>query len=515
MLALGYIPEPTSYVLSSDAGPLLKPKLYTRMARAHMRLGDADSAETAFDAAFTAANNALEICKNSPGVVELELARKGLDQVLTEATLGQSEVSRFRETMNKIIACHDGTGASARSTERERNLEAVGHVKMALSTATGCEKLHEMKVSLLSSLRRWREVSSHCERLAASNTQLDGCFTEDLEAKFPFPGVTPAHFLSDQFFSGTREEDLQGAELKLNSKAAAEAVLRLPHGMMRFYLRALRLEERYPAGDAALRALEKYILDRSGVYDRDGLRSRFDWLPREHNKLTRTKNEREDADDLFRNGEYDRAAAKYAVCLTIDAEGSTEKIDGSSAGGRLHAVLHCNRAACLMALLRFHEAVTECTAALRIHPRYMKALLRRARCYARLERLSESMDEYKRWLEMVEQTRKDPQSFSVFFTPCLFDGPHDMTDDDIALVKQELDEVSKKKAQADADANYRRQKQQWQSNASKKNHSHQQAEAQRRRDYFYSQKSSNSRRWDSFANRGPKASSSNTNSISL
>jgi hypothetical protein len=75
------------------------------------------------------------------------------------------------------------------ATEREKNLQAIVHVNMALSTATGCITLHEQKVSLLATLRRWREVASHCERFAAANAKFDGCFTEDLAPKHRFMGV--------------------------------------------------------------------------------------------------------------------------------------------------------------------------------------------------------------------------------------------------------------------------------------------------------------------------------------
>ena len=126
---------------------------------------------------------------------------------------------------------------------------------------------------------------------------------------------------------------------------------------------------------------------------------------------------------LFRAGDFELAAAQYTTCLTIDNEGITENVDGSNAGGRLHAVLHCNRAACLMALKRLHEAIEECTYALKIHSRYMKAILRRARCYARLQQLQEGVAEYKRWLELVEEASKPNYAASVS-SPCLFDGPN-------------------------------------------------------------------------------------------
>jgi tetratricopeptide (TPR) repeat protein len=507
--ALQYVSDPATYVTSSDSGPVLQSKLFTRMARAFLKLGEADAAERAFDQAIDTASRSLSLCMQFQDKVEFELAKRGLGQIVTEASLGKTEVSRFRNALEKIACFSRQAMHAAKSSERKNNLEALGQVNMAMSTATGCTFLHEKKVSLLASLKQWREVASQCERLAAANAKFDGIFTEDLAAKHPFTGVLPAKNLTAEFFGDSTEDDLQGAEMKLNSKAAAEAVLRIPHSMTPYYARALRLEERYPAAESALKSLEIFLRERAGVYDQERLRARFAWLPREHDKLSRTKNGRERGDELFRNGDFDRATAQYAACLTIDSEGCTDEIDGSSAGGRLHAVLHCNRAACLMALRRFHEALTECTAALRIHSRYMKAMLRRGRCYSRLDRYEEAIAEYKRWLEMAREARKTPHNIAAVLTPCLFDGPHEVSEADIAQVKQELGEVSKIKAKNDAaaraEANYREQRQnKWQKDA--QNASADQGDAHRRRDFFYSQKT-NSRRWDSFTDRGPKRSS--------
>jgi hypothetical protein len=49
-----------------------------------------------------------------------------------------------------------------------------------------------------------------------------------------------------------------------------------------------------------------------------------------------------------------------------------------------------NGCSCLIALGLHKEAGEECTNALRIHGRYMKAILRRARCYSRLQQMAES-----------------------------------------------------------------------------------------------------------------------------
>jgi tetratricopeptide (TPR) repeat protein len=187
----------------------------------------------------------------------------------------------------------------------------------------------------------------------------------------------------------------------------------------------------------------------------------------------------------------------------------SDSIDGLNAGGRLHAVLHCNRAACLMALRRFNGAVDECTNALKIHSRYMKAILRRARCYTRLQRTQEAISEYKRWLDLVEEAKNSDNAPS---SPCLFDGPRDVKPAEVTLTQKELEELYKAKRRADvaakeeADRLRERERQRFQENFSNSWRSSSSANAHDRRDQWYNEQSG-SRRWDSFSNRGPRSSS--------
>jgi tetratricopeptide (TPR) repeat protein len=263
----------------------------------------------------------------------------------------------------------------------------------------------------------------------------------------------------------------------------------------------MRLEERYPAADSALRALEDLIA-RQVVSP-----STFAWLSNERDKLDRTKEGRELGDELFRLQDFEKAAAKYSECMKIDSDGKSGTVDNLNAGGRLHAVLHCNRAACLMALRLFHGAVDECTNALKIHSRYMKAILRRARCYTRLQQTQEAIAEYQRWLDLVEEASRASYAPP---SPCLFDGPQDVKPAEVALTKKELDDLHKARRRADATAQdeARRQRERqrsseqsnyWRSNSTRN--------AQDRRDEWYNEQNGGSRRWDSFTNRGPRSSS--------
>jgi tetratricopeptide (TPR) repeat protein len=147
--ALGFVLDPRACAPSSKAGPTLWPKLYTRMARALLKLGEVDSSDRAFSKAIQSANASLaEIGVQLQDTMQFEVAQKSLHQVVTESTLGQTEVAPLRNVMNKILACT----RIHRATEREKNLQAIVHVNMALSTATRCITLHEQKASLLATL---------------------------------------------------------------------------------------------------------------------------------------------------------------------------------------------------------------------------------------------------------------------------------------------------------------------------------------------------------------------------
>jgi tetratricopeptide (TPR) repeat protein len=515
--ALNHVSELSAphYALANDSGPVLKAKLYTRMARALLKAGDAQGADLHFNNAIDTAEKAKFFCEQVHNPSEGSRDKKIFDQIITDSTLGKADASQFQRVMDNISKLPDLQAVRASLTDRRVYVEALGQVDLALSTAPTCVGLHEKKMVILASLRRWREIASHCERLAAVSVQLDDVFTEDLYASRPYPDIPPAKVLSANFFGDPREDefkamDYKSAELKLNSKAAAEAILRLPPSLTAFYLRSLRLEERYPVADAAIKALDQYVKSKVGSSEYNRIFMEFSWLQIEANKLNQTKRGRERGDELFRSGEFELASAEYASCLKIDSEGNAD--NSSNAGGRLHAVLHCNRAACLMALRRFDDAVQECTLALRIHSRYMKAMLRRGRCYSRLERYEESVAEYKRWLELVEDAKRSPGSCAAFMTPCLFDGPRNVSHEDINQVKAELEEAQKMKERkenaAREEASFRHERQRFHEHFS---------DAQRRRDHWFNQQGAGaSRRWDSFnegfgTRRSPKQKNNQSN----
>lgn len=501
------ISSPT-FTLATDAGPLLKAKLHIRMARSLLKEGKAERAGSEFKKAMQTAQETQVFCHRSHSGIELGKDGQMLTQIMADATLGETEVRNFKYVLDRIASHRIPSLRSGKAgifdydiADRKAFVAALGEVNTALCSAPACVDLHEKKIALLAHLRRWREVAGHCERFAASCVLCEGVFKKDLASKHPFPSIPPpkvleANFFGDPYNEDFKESSIETAELKLNSKAAAEAALRLPSVLTQTYCRALRLEERYPAGDAAIKALQSYISSKQGTPEYAGLISEFSWLSHEGIKLSKTKKGRERGDELFRAGDFDLAGAQYKACLQYDTEGlGIGNLKTGDSGGRLHAVLHCNRAACLMALRQFDEAVRECTAALRIHPKYMKAMLRRGRCFTRLNRHEEAVNEYHKWLALAEEAKQEPSP--AFLTPCLFDGPQKVTKDEIKQVHQELEEARKlkerKEKNAREEASYRHERQKFQDAFN---------DAQRRKEHWYNHQSSSSRRWDSFNNHG-------------
>jgi len=489
-----YATDPTKTdpaLASPDANPLLRPKLYCRMGRSYLKLGKVDDADRAFSEAILSATTIQDFHRNHNILGMFD----ELEKIKTEATLERREVSRLSTLMQEISSV----------SKQRKAVEVLGLIKQALSTANGSRDLHIEKVKMLAESKRWREVVSHCERFAASNTKFDGCLLGDISRYNPFPGVPVAKYLHANYFGDTKEDELEGAEMKLSNDAAAEAILRLPDEMMPYYLRSLRLEERYYNAEKCIRKLEEHISDRAITMGTE-IFDKFSWLQDEQNKQRQTKTNRNNADSLFTNGKYEEAAKSYAVCLLIDSDGS------SCAGGRLHAILHCNRAACFMALKRFREAMTECTAALRIYPRYLKAILRRARCHSRLDQTRQAQNDFRHWLKIMKQSKNNGSI--TFLGANVFHGPDTVKAKEIEEVQDELDDLLKAKAREEeakareenARNMYKERSRQWNSERFDFNSSGN-GSAHKRRENFYN--SSKSQRWDSFKNQDGRSKPKN------
>ena len=242
----------------------------------------------------------------------------------------------------------------------------------------------------------------------------------------------------------------------LGTKATRDAVFRMPHELLPYYLRSLRLEERYKDAVLVGTALAEFDAQAKaeGTYSyAENKRYNKEW-----DKLDRTIKVKEEGDALFRDGCHEQALALYGECLAIDgdSDGGNSSIlrqasswpvackKANASGGKLHAVLHSNRAACFSSMGRNEDAIKESSHAIEIHSMYTRAILRRARCYVKTGQEDQAKTDYNRYIILVEGAREFPYPPPNQGSPCYFDMPSFVSNQQLGAVKKEMNELGMK-----------------------------------------------------------------------
>ncbi|XP_050359730.1 tetratricopeptide repeat protein 1 [Nymphalis io] len=110
----------------------------------------------------------------------------------------------------------------------------------------------------------------------------------------------------------------------------------------------------------------------------------------------------------FKNEEFEQSIEKYTEALRICPLQFAEQ----------RAVLYCNRSAAKLKLGRYKQAIKDCTKAVELDDKYVKAYYRRAQCYELTEKLDESLEDYKKML-LIDPTHKEAQSAVVRLPPLI------------------------------------------------------------------------------------------------
>ncbi|MCL4123340.1 UNVERIFIED_CONTAM: hypothetical protein GTU68_002895, partial [Idotea baltica] len=100
-------------------------------------------------------------------------------------------------------------------------------------------------------------------------------------------------------------------------------------------------------------------------------------------KLLKVK--KEEGNTAFKKGNLREALNLYTEALAIDVNNKTT-----------NAKLYCNKATVKAKLGKLEEAVDDCTAAINLSEGYIKAFLRRAKCYQDLEKHEEAVRDYEK-----------------------------------------------------------------------------------------------------------------------
>ncbi|KAL0808421.1 hypothetical protein ABMA28_012887 [Loxostege sticticalis] len=94
--------------------------------------------------------------------------------------------------------------------------------------------------------------------------------------------------------------------------------------------------------------------------------------------------------NMFKIEEYDMSIEKYTEGLKICPLQYPQQ----------RAILYCNRSAAKMKQKKYKHAIKDCTKAIELDDKYVKAYIRRAQSYEHTEKLDESLADYKKILEL-------------------------------------------------------------------------------------------------------------------
>lgn len=100
--------------------------------------------------------------------------------------------------------------------------------------------------------------------------------------------------------------------------------------------------------------------------------------------------QKEEGNDFFKKQEYESAIKSYSRALRLCPKDFIKD----------RAILFSNRAACRMKKSEYEEAILDSNKALELHPQYLKALLRRAELYEKVDKLEEALADYQKVVEM-------------------------------------------------------------------------------------------------------------------
>ena len=100
-------------------------------------------------------------------------------------------------------------------------------------------------------------------------------------------------------------------------------------------------------------------------------------------RLLKTK--KDEGNEAFKSGNLDVAFNLYSEALIVDLENKAT-----------NAKLFFNRATVAAKLKKWNQAIADCTSAVALDDSYVKAYLRRAKCYMELEKYEDAIRDYER-----------------------------------------------------------------------------------------------------------------------
>lgn len=345
-------------------------KLLVRKGKAYLRLGLYNEA----DASFSRVLEYSSIDLLSPDLLkemdeeERHLYQQTVDGAKMEAKAGLREVKRLRDIVASLISA-EGRMDYAEVLKITDEILAKSPLHRASQVA---------RANALCELSRYDEAKSYMEGLARDGGSTMQMLYAHKQATFPFPSAA----------SLTWTESTALQMTIVDSRALLQAMLCLGAELSLPYLISLKNNKyvRNYCSDvmnkiaALVDELETYL----SVEDKADA---WSWVHVESSKMKELLALKTTADNQFKSKSFRSALQNYSLSLKVDPSAR-----------RWAAVLYSNRAATHMALGMFAEAISDCHNALAKDADYCRAYLRRARAYRSINKLQDSIRDYRRYL---------------------------------------------------------------------------------------------------------------------
>ncbi|XP_011563771.2 tetratricopeptide repeat protein 1 [Plutella xylostella] len=110
----------------------------------------------------------------------------------------------------------------------------------------------------------------------------------------------------------------------------------------------------------------------------------------------------------FKDGDYERSIEKYTEGLITCPLQFTQQ----------RSILYCNRSAAKMKLTKYSDAVKDCSKAIELDDKYVKAYIRRAQSYEASDKLDEALADWQKILEF-DPSHKDAKVATIRLPPLI------------------------------------------------------------------------------------------------
>eukprot|EP01031_Cornospumella_fuschlensis_P026595 gene26595-32143_t len=312
-----------------------------------------------------------------------------VEHVQREARAGLREITKLKEKVSAMISAENKRDYPSARLAAEEILSRSPHHYMARVCWSWSMVKNPDKSGSTSDV--FQEVKVWIEQYAQSTPSNILALHSSLPlpphnsgVKSPFAQLTPLEA------SKGLSEEIQGDML-----IYAQAVLLLGAelGEVFYYVsiknHALALTHSLPLLDKCLACLG-YVQQASGMalgLEADAGAGGWGWVGKEMKKIKEVCLLKRTGDVQYKAGQFRSAYQQYTLAIQADVSAP-----------RILAVLYANRAACALQLGMCKESVQDCNQSLELEDTYLKALVRRARAFKQLDKPSDAIRDYRRYL---------------------------------------------------------------------------------------------------------------------